>query len=381
MLAGLTTAKNLCLGLTPWVPWDGRYGLGAITAVDLTAALGAEVRGAEVDRIEVLRDPKGTTDRARVRIAWNEAGRVAGLPEFAFAKGTPSQVSTRILNATFGLCESEVNFYNLVQPSLPGMTLQPYYARLGAGGRFLIMLESHDESEVRFFQPHDEAPLEHAEAIIDVLARMHAQFADGARLATDLCWVTTYNGRPGQSLAPTLLAQAEKRFMRRDGIPEPVRRLTRFHLENATALWDVWEALPATLCHGDSHIGNTFRTRAGESGLFDWQQVYRGSGMRDIAYFIAWAFSPEDRRKHERTLVERYLNALAAAGVADVPGFEDAWDLYRFVMIDAWTSVWAPLAIGGMDQPGEDLILLERMYSMLLDLDVEGALHDAIARR
>lgn len=380
-MAAVETTKNIALGLTPWVPWDRRFGLGSISAADLTSALAKDLPDAEVEEVEILRDPKGTTDRARVKLHWNQAGRAAGLPQIAFAKGTPSQVSTRILNSTFGLCASEVNFYNHVQPSLPGMTLHPYYARLGAGGRFLIVLESREASDVHFFQAQETATLEHAEAIIDQLATMHAIFADGVRLAGDLSWVTTYNGRPGQGFAPTLLKQAEKRFMKREGIPDEVRTLTRFHLANMEALWPVWNSLPATFCHGDTHIGNTYRTATGESGLFDWQQVFRGNGLRDVSYFLAWAFAPEDRPKHEKTLLARYLDGYAAAGGTDVPSFDEAWARYRFMMIDAWTSVWASLAIGGMDQPGQEAILLDRMYAMLLDLDVEGALRDAAGHR
>ncbi len=103
------------------------------------------------------------------------------------------------------------------------------------------------------------------------------------------------------------------------------------------------------------------------------------NGMREVAYFIAWAFSPEVRADKEKELLARYLDALACHGVGDeTPSLSEAFDLYRLMMIDAWTSAWAPLAIGGMDQPGQAEILLDRMYGMLLDLDVEKALRDAI---
>ena len=49
------------------------------------------------------------------------------------------------------------------------MTLKPYYARVAAGGRFLIVLESRGD-ETRFYQAHEEATVSHAEAIIDQLA-------------------------------------------------------------------------------------------------------------------------------------------------------------------------------------------------------------------
>jgi Phosphotransferase enzyme family len=219
----------------------------------------------------------------------------------------------------------------------------------------------------------------HAEAIIDQLAMMHAKFYKSLRFDRDLSWITLYRGRPGQVLAHRTVLLAEKRFFRKYDAPVSVQRLTRFHLENRDAFWRVWDSLPPTLCHGDSHIGNTYENADGTSGLFDWQEMHKMNGMREVAYFIAWAFTPEVRADKEKDLLVRYLDVLASHGVGDeTPSLSEAFDLYRLMMIDAWTSVWAPLAIGGMEQPGQAEILLDRMYGMLLDLDVEKALRDAI---
>ena len=366
------------LGATPWLPWDRRFGLRSIDAELLTTAMGGQVRGARLDHVEVIPDSEGTTDRARLQLVWNAVGTAAGLPTTAFAKGTPSRVQPRILNAAFGLCGTEVQFYNTVQPELATITLRPYLARLGTGGRFLIVLEDKGP-DTTFYRPWDFGSIEHAEAIIDVLARMHGAFYTSPRFDRDLAWVTTYRGRPGQVLAPKVMALAEKRFMRRDGVPDAVRRLTRLHLANGDALWRVWESLPPTLCHGDSHIGNTYRDADGTSGLFDWQVVHKMNGRREVAYFIAWALRPEDRRVHERRLVERYLDGIAEHGVgSETPSLADGFDLYRLMMVDAWTSLWATLGIGGMDNPGEAELLLDRFYTLLLDLDVEAAVRHAL---
>ncbi len=200
----------------------------------MTVALAKDVSGARVERVEVLREPKGTTDRARIRLEWNAAGRNAGLPTAAFAKGTPSQIPTRVLNSTFGLCATEVRFYNEVYPDVSWMTLKPYYARVAAGGRFLIVLESRGD-ETRFYQPHEEATVSHAEAIIDQLAMMHAKFYKSLWFDRDLSWITLYRGRPGQVLAHRTVLLAEKRFFRKYDAPAAVQRLTRFHLENRDA--------------------------------------------------------------------------------------------------------------------------------------------------
>jgi hypothetical protein len=46
MLATLKAVTDIGLGLTPWVPWDGQYGLDSIIAEDLTVALGV-TRGSD----------------------------------------------------------------------------------------------------------------------------------------------------------------------------------------------------------------------------------------------------------------------------------------------------------------------------------------------
>ena len=111
MFETLTTVKDIAIGLSPWVPWDKDFGLDSITARDLTAAIAKDVPDAHVLRIGLDRD-RGTTDRARLTLEWNDAGIQAGLPTKAFAKGTPSMAQSRVLNSAFGLCATEVFFYN-----------------------------------------------------------------------------------------------------------------------------------------------------------------------------------------------------------------------------------------------------------------------------
>jgi hypothetical protein len=375
----LSTAKNVAIGLSPWVPWDKNFGLNSITDSDLTAAIAKDVAGARLIHFELDRD-RGTTDRARLKLQWNDAGTEAGLPTKAFAKGTPSLPASRMLNSTFGLCATEVHFYNSIYPDLADITLKPYYAKVASGGRFLLVLESKD-ADTHFYTPDGEASLEHAEAIIDALAKMHGQFYKSPRFQKDLSWVTHYRGRPGQWFAPKLMPVAEKRFSRKYDVPEPVHRLTRFHLENREAFWRIWEAMPPTLCHGDTHIGNTFRSADGTSGLFDWQEVHKMNGIREVAYFIAWALTPDSRRAYEKDLLARYLDALAASGVGkETPSLSQGFDQYRLMMIDAWTSVWGALGLMTVEQEGLAERLLERQYAMLLDLEVEQALHAALKK-
>jgi len=372
------TFGNIAVGLMPWLPWEGRHGLDSLTPAALTRMLGRNVTGARVLDVTAERD-RQTTDRARLSLTWNEPGEEADLPTRLFAKGTPSLASSRMLNSAFGLCGAEVRFYRSAYADLADITLKPYHASIARGGRFLLVLESRDPTDTYFHQMRDTATPEHARAVVVALARMHAKFHESPRFTGDLAWVTRYSGRPGQAIAPRILRMAEKGFHKLYDVPDDVREIIRLHVAHAGELSAVWESLPSTMCHGDTHIGNTFRTTDGRSGLFDWQEVHRMNGLREIAYFIASAFTPEQRRAQEHELLAVYLDTLAAAGLGPaVPSPGQAFDLYRLMMLDAWRSVWASLALMPVQQDDLAEVLIERHCGHLLDLDVVGAVRAAL---
>jgi hypothetical protein len=62
--------------------------------------------------------------------------------------------------------------------------------------------------------------------------------------------------------------------------------------------------------------------------LLDWQLSLRGSWALDVGYLLTSALSIEDRRAHERDLLQGYLQRLMAARVA-APDASDAWLRYR----------------------------------------------------
>jgi aminoglycoside phosphotransferase (APT) family kinase protein len=372
------TVKNIALGASPWVPGERRYGVDSFTPDELTAAIAPDEPDAQIERITVDRDPKGTTDRARLHLSWNAAGRDAGLPATVFAKGTPSQISTRILNSAFGLCESEVRFYNELYDAVADVTLTPYAARMRSGGRFAIAVHTLGPEDATFFQTGDTVPLAHAEAMMDSLAKLHAAYWRSPRFGADLSWITVYSRRPGWPIGRRVMPIYNKKWLQKRGdVPASVKRLTSFYLENQAALDRVWEALPPTFCHGDTHAGNTYMRADGTAGVFDWQQPHKMHGMRDVTYFIGWSLDPATRRGTEKDLLSRYLDGLAQHGVHEVPTLAEAFELHRLFMVDAWNSAWAPLAIYGDDENLCDR-LLARFVETLLDLDTADALRTAL---
>lgn len=90
--------------------------------------------------------------------------------------------------------------------------------------------------------------------------------------------------------------------------------------------------LPACLVHGDAHAGNIYRNKTGGFGIVDWQILQKGEWAQDVAYHIAAVLSPEDRRTHERALLDHYRAHLKALGGPDLAA-DEAWLRYRAAMV------------------------------------------------
>lgn len=382
MLSTLSATKDLALGLTPWVPGHGRYGLDSLTPDDFTRAFSDAHPGAAVTAIDVEIDSRGTTDRARVHLDWNGVGRAAGLPTSAFAKGTSSQTAPRIIVSSFGCHTYETRFFDQIQPAVADLTIAPYVARSGRGGRYVLGFEdlALRDGGVTFYDADDECPQSHAEAVVDLLATLHGRFWRSPRFSTDLAWLETYARRPGYAFMHRLFTWSERRFMAQDReVPDAVRRLTRRYVENQRALVKVWEAMPPTLCHGDTHLGNTYATADGRAGIYDWQVFHRQNGLRDLAYFLMHSIPTELRRAEQENLLRRYLAVLAESGAgAETPSYDEALDAVRLMAVDGWIAIVFTLAAGGMQPDDRMEVTAVRAIASLLDLDTEGALDVAL---
>jgi len=369
--------KDAAMGALPWLPGHGAFGLGSLTTSELEQAIGRDAPQAKLLRHDIEIDSRGTTDRARIHLTWDKAGIEAGLPTSAFAKGTSTQLAPRVIVSAFGCNTYETRFFEEIQPSVADLTIRPYVARSGPGGRYVIAFEDLAlRGDVAFYDADDECPKEHAEAVIDLLAQLHGRFWKSPRFNSDLSWLKTYSRRPGGPFMQQLFTWSEKRFMAQDReVPQPVRRLTKTYVQNQAHLAKVWESMPQTLCHGDTHLGNTFSNPDGTAGIYDWQVFHRMNGLRDVAYFLTHSIPTELRRAEEKTLLGRYLAGLAEAGAGhEAPSLAEAFETYRLLSVDGWIAIVFTLAAGGMQPDDRMEVTAVRAINTLLDLDVESAL-------
>jgi hypothetical protein len=365
---------EVALALSPWAPSPKPRRVADIDATWLTSILATGTPGARVLHVEDRGGTSGTTERRRLELTWNDTGVAAGRPAHLFVKATSASAKNRTMVAALWMAINEVNFYEQVRPTLGDVAPRAYYARAGHGARFVLVLDDLLERGARPITLEDGCSIEHARALIDTLAQLHAAYWRSPRLATDLAWAAPMAGRRGFALLANQFRRVRRKFLaqadERDVGPR-ARRMLHLLNDNDIELYRSWSAGPQTLVHGDCHVGNTYALPDGRAGLLDWQVVFSTRGVREISYFVTGGLDRDLRRAHERELIQRYLDRLTSAGVPDPPSWEQAWDDYRFFVHDAWDSVALTILWSGLHPPEALALGYARASAAVDDLAVD----------
>ena len=281
----------------------------------LTHALGTPVRAVEVvERLETV----ATKVRFRVEYTEEPNGKVDAFCVKAYFNPD--------MRARVAAGEPEARFYVELAPTLPIRVPPCVYAALDPEtGHALVLMEDLVAQGATFLTALSPYSVDQAKGTLEQLARLHAEHWDDAALATH------------PFLAPRLpsflqYVDAERLQSQLDGprgdeLPAPIKDATRLRAA-LLAIAERDAAGPQVLVHGDTHAGNLYELPDGAPGIIDWQVVQQGSWALDVAYHLGAVLEVDDRRAHERALLEHYLACLAAAG-APAPSGEDAWFEYR----------------------------------------------------
>jgi len=277
---------------------------------------------------------------------------------------------------------NEVAFYTRIRPSLDIETPRAIGGEFDqASGTFGLALEDLRVRGVSFPTVKTAVSVEEVRGLLDTLAALHARFWQSEELLKELSFVQPhisgdlYTLFHAPHLVPGLVTHEcnHEQFKREmlaacnlssNQLYHDYRKL-QFH--QAT--------LPFTLCHGDTHIGNTYLTADGRGGLLDWQLMARGYFMHDLSYIIITALDVATRRAHDRGLIEYYLAQLRSHGVTDAPSLDTAWLEFRRA------ATWC-LYIGWLTTPvenyGWDINVCNhvRLFTAYMDLDSKAALAD-----
>ncbi len=343
-----------------------------------TAVLSEFHPGVRVCALDVLEEAHcntgsaSTAARAVLELDY-EAGHDEGLPRRVLLKtvlvrpGAPSS-----------LYRNEVRFYRKLRPEVAIETPRAYASLFDeASGTFGVVMEDVRLRSARFPNATQSMSAAEIEDALTQLAALHAHFWESPRFSTDLAWLwTPRSGGFYDFLSAGGYAFIQELIHRSDYKQALIERVGRSFDELWAALWKAQEILdsePATLLHGDTHLGNTYLLPNGRAGLLDWQLMNRGQWAHDVTYLLVTALDTDVRRKCERDLLDHYLEQLRSRGVSSTPSREAAWLLYRQAAIWGFLIGWM---ICPTENYGEEILQanLERLISAVEDLETFAAL-------
>jgi thiamine kinase-like enzyme len=317
----------------------------AITEQWLTAVLCRNHPGARVESFSLGPVDDGSSNRRRIAIVYNEAGRAAGLPAGLFCKASHDLRNRMVLGVSGG-AYTEVTFYNQFRPLLKIEAPRAYFAHFDEHTfNSIIMLGDITTTVREFCNHHTVMDIERARSQLALLAEMHGSGYGNPQLRSELRRIDTWPDYFKKTLVFGMEAGSNAGFLAAEDVI-PARLYRQY-----SAVWPATlkcverhRELPRTLAHGDVHLKNWYVAGDGSMGLGDWQCASRGHWGRDVAYAIAVALTPENRRSWEKELLRFYLDRMQAAG-GPPTSFDDAWTHYRQQLISAltwWTVTLKP---------------------------------------
>jgi aminoglycoside phosphotransferase (APT) family kinase protein len=358
--------------------------VGKLSPQILSTLIGASYPGVAVERFDVV----DTLTYGQGQVS--TADRL--VLDLHYAPGAPSDLPRRIVvktmietpHAPAALYENEVGFYQNIRPSLKIEAPRCIGATFdGDTGQFGLLLEDLRQRSAQFPNVTQPVSVEQVRALLDTLAGLHAAFWDSPRFAVDLAWVQTHrHGKLYEFFETYTLKMAEAELRQHEFKRELLARLNRTAAQLCEDTWAVQQHQqlgPATLLHGDAHLGNSYLLPDGRGGLLDWQLMVRGCWAHDVNYLIVTTLSTELRRRHERELLAHYLDALARNGVHTPPSREDAWRDYRLGVV--WSCLIGWLIV---PQPNYSRAIvegnLERIVTAILDFETLGLIDHLLHR-
>ena len=267
-----------------------------------------------------------------------------------------------------------------------------FYAQLASGVEITIprcfRVEHDEENHLSTLMFEDLAPAEQgdqlqgcslheAQLAVDELVGLHVPYWNSERLA-EIEWLNASSDEARAGLH-AIYQMLWPGFVERFGprlTPEVVALGAKFG--ESFPKWSQRRDFgPRTLVHADFRLDNLLFHRdaqgvAEKVTTVDWQTIALGIGTADLAYFVGAGLETDDRRQHEKSLVERYYFHLLDRGVKGYE-WQDCWDDYRcFSLSGFFMAVIASMSVRS-DERGDAMFtaMALRHGQQGLDLGVE----------
>ena len=334
----------------------------------MTAAIAARHPEAKVESVTLVTRDDGTNRRARFHLSYS-AGRG---PESVFLKAhAPRHRFVHLRNGNL------FNEARLFAASVPLACEHPLVYKSIVDVLRLDFLLVMEDLIKRGADPRDATRPMNAEQVahgMRGLARLHSQYWGlSARTHPELRFLKTW--KPSQGWQVGLRSRIPVGLER--GAPALPAEVAKLNADAIVGFWTRYVASltegPMTLLHADAHIGNTYVLSDGDVGFLDWQVVRRGEWSQDIGYFLISALTEEDRRAHERSLLEEYRRTLEVPA-GERPSAQTVWKRYRATPAYGLAIWLSTLGTEGYQSREVSTALAQRFASAFLELDTLSAL-------
>ena len=324
-----------------------------LTPAWLTQALwdnGVLAQDVAIEALEVRQVGEGVGMMSELsRLVPTYAGPGDGAPASFIAKYPSQNPTNRQIAMDFNLYEREVRYFAELDRLTTAVCPATYLTELD-GDNFIILME--DLADYRVGDQIVGATLAETELAIDELAKLHAAFwekVDGIAWIPHVCG--SQHARNMQMGTVSGWGQMVSVFG--DYLSEPVLAARADIQRSVAPLQAFLDRPPITLAHGDFRMENLLYGTAPEHhpmAIIDWQGPLLGRGLQDVTLLLGQSTQTEVRRRHERALLERYVDGLARLGVEGYD-VDEAWQDYRHGQLYNWA--YTTVVAGTLDAGNE----------------------------
>ena len=288
-----------------------------VSADWLTGVLqGSGFDGAQITdlQVEVIGEGVGIMGLLyRVKLLFSESS-AKEVPQSVVIKVPSPHEQTRHIARAFMFYGKEIGFYRDAAKDTPLDTPRCYAAHHDPeSDDFVLVLEDLDGMEV--ISQLDGCPIDKAEIAIEALARHHAAFWESERFSEDLAWLPFGWDVPFPQAIAQGFSQAWPTCMEMfpNGVSERIKKVGEKFPTVTSEMMELADS-PVTLAHGDFRLDNLFFQNE-DLKVIDWQICIKTVGGYDVGYFLSQSLTIEDRRNHERDLLDKYRKTLSEIGL------------------------------------------------------------------
>ena len=254
-------------------------------------------------------------DSVRFKLTYDR--RSADAPDSLVGKFPSAGEESRNTGVALGNYLREVRFYQQLAPTALIHTPRCYFTDVEEEtSEFVLMME--DLAPAEQGDQLKGVTLDQARLVVVEAARLHASHWGDDGL-DELPWVSGSRAAPPSVATDGMVQALWQGFKDRYGT-----RLLPHWVEAGEWLSTHYASVaqqhdgPRCLTHNDFRPDNMMfaSARGGHPvTVLDWQSFAYGAGATDVAYFLAGALSPTERRRHEPELLALYHRTLTGLGV------------------------------------------------------------------